>query len=84
MISVKYIYIIRDIKIISKSEALKIDPNINSEIKCAAFCEMDGYVSANQTGDAYTKALKENNVDIIENFETTVVEHTFRLPFEYV
>ena len=36
-----------DIKIISRKEAQKIDPNINSNIKCAAFCEMDGYVSAN-------------------------------------
>ena len=38
--------------------------NINSNIKCAAFCEMDGYVSANQTGNAYSKALKENKVKI--------------------
>jgi sarcosine oxidase subunit beta len=64
-----------DIKIISKTEALKIDPNINHKIKCAAFCEMDGYVSANQTGDAYTKALKENNVEIIENFEVSKIEN---------
>ena len=65
-----------DIKIISKSEALKIDPNINHEIKCAAFCEMDGYVSANQTGDAYSKALKENNVDIVENFEVSNINNS--------
>ena len=64
-----------DIKIISKTEALKIDPNINHKIKCAAFCKMDGYVSANQTGDAYTKALKENNVEIIENFEVSKIEN---------
>ena len=36
---------------------------------------MDGYVSANQTGDAYTKALKENNVEIIENFEVSKIEN---------
>jgi len=65
-----------DINIISKSEALKIDPNINNKIKCAAFCEMDGYVSANQTGDAYTKALKENNVEIIENFEVSKINNS--------
>ena len=62
-----------DIKIISKTEALKIGPNINNKIN-AAFCEMDGYVSANQT-DAYTKALKENNVEIIENFEVSKIEN---------
>ena len=36
---------------------------------------MDGYVSANQTGDAYTKALKENNVEIIENFEVSKINN---------
>tara|TARA_B100000700_G_scaffold56344_1_gene60709 strand:- start:125 stop:1225 length:1101 start_codon:yes stop_codon:yes gene_type:complete len=65
-----------DIKILSKDEAIKIDPNINSKIKCAAFCEMDGYVSANQTGDAYSKALKENNVDIVENFEVSKINNS--------
>ena len=49
-----------DIEIISKKEALRIDPNINKNIRCAAFCAMDGYVSANQTGFAYSKALKEH------------------------
>ena len=33
----------------------------------------DGYVSANQTGYVYAKALKENNVDIIENFELGII-----------
>ena len=56
-----------DIKIISRRETKKIDSNINSNIKCAAFCEMDGYVSANQTGYAYSRALKENKVRIMEN-----------------
>jgi sarcosine oxidase subunit beta len=62
-----------DIKIISKKEALKIDPSINSKIKCAAYCEMDGHVSANQTGYVFSKALRANNVDIIENFEVSEV-----------
>ena len=62
-----------DIKIISKKEALNIDPNINSKIKCAAYCEMDGHVSANQTGYVFSKALRANNVDIIENFEVSEV-----------
>ena len=64
-----------DIKIISKDEALKIDSNINSKIKCAAYCEMDGYVSANQTGYVYAKALKENNAEIIENFEVSEINN---------
>ncbi len=62
-----------DIKIISKNEALNIDPNINDKIKCAAFCETDGYVSANQTGYAYSKALRENNVNIVENFNVSKI-----------
>jgi sarcosine oxidase subunit beta len=64
-----------DIKIISKKEAQKIDPNINPNIRCAAFCEMDGYVSANQTGNAYSKALKENKVKILENFIISEIDY---------
>ena len=64
-----------DIKIISRKEAQKIDPNINSNLKCAAFCEMDGYVSANQTGQAYSKALKENKVKILENYIVSKIDY---------
>ena len=64
-----------DIKIISKAEALNVDSNINNKIRCAAYCEMDGYVSANQTGYVYSKALKENNVEIIENFEVSEINN---------
>ncbi len=64
-----------DIKIISREEAQKIDPNINSNIRCAAFCEMDGYVSANQTGYAYSRALRENNVKILENYIVSEIDY---------
>jgi len=64
-----------DIKIISRKEAQRIDSNINSSIKCAAFCEMDGYVSANQTGNAYSKALKENKVKILENYDVSKIDY---------
>ena len=67
-----------DIKIISKKEALEVDNNINENIKCAAFCEMDGYVSANQTGYVYSKALKENNVAIVENFEVSNISYDYQ------
>ena len=62
-----------DIKIISRKQAQRVDPNINPNIKCAAFCEMDGYVSANQTGYAYSKALKENKVKILENYNVSEI-----------
>ena len=64
-----------DIKIISREEAQKIDPNINSNIRCAAFCEMDGYVSANQTGYAYSRALRENNVKILEKYIVSEIDY---------
>ena len=64
-----------DISIISTKEAQRIDPNINSSIKCAAFCKMDGYVSANQTGNAYSKALKENKVKILENYDVSKIDY---------
>jgi len=62
-----------DIKIVSRKEAQRIDSNINPNIRCAAFCEMDGYVSANQTGHAYSKALKENEVKILENYNVSEI-----------
>ena len=64
-----------DIKIISRRETKKIDSNINSNIKCAAFCEMDGYVSANQTGYAYSRALKENKVKMLENYDVSEIDY---------
>ena len=64
-----------DIKIISRKESQRIDPNINPNIRCAAFCEMDGYVSANQTGHAYSKALKENKVKILENYSVSEIDN---------
>ena len=74
-----------DIKIISRKEAQRVDSNINPNIKCAAFCEMDGYVSANQTGYAYSKALKENKVKILENHnvsEITLNNDNYVIVFE--
>jgi sarcosine oxidase, subunit beta len=64
-----------DIKVISRKEAQRVDSNINPNIRCAAFCEMDGYVSANQTGYAYSKALKENKVNILENYSVSEIEY---------
>lgn len=64
-----------DIKVISRKEAQQIDSNVNPNIRCAAFCEMDGYVSANQTGYAYSKALKENKVKILENYSVSEIEY---------
>jgi glycine/D-amino acid oxidase-like deaminating enzyme len=64
-----------DIKIISRKESQTIDPNINPNIRCAAFCEMDGYVSANQTGQAYSKALRENKVKILENYIVSEIDY---------
>ena len=36
---------------------------------------MDGYVSANQTGNAYSKALKENKVKILENYDVSKIDY---------
>ena len=44
-------------------------------LRCAAFCEMDGYVSANQTGYAYSKALRENKVKILENYVVSEIDY---------
>ena len=60
-----------NIKILSNSEAQKIEPAISSKIKCAAFSEIDGYAYANQTGYGYKEALEKEGIDILENSEDT-------------
>ncbi len=62
------------IKIISSNEAIKIEPGVNKKIKIAAFCEIDGYVSAYQTGLIYKKALEQEGVKIFENCEIKKID----------
>ena len=63
------------IKLISKKEALNIEPSLSQNIRMAAFCEMDGFVSAYKTGLVFSKAFNKVGVEVIENEKIEIVEN---------
>jgi sarcosine oxidase, subunit beta len=63
------------IEILSAAEALKKESSITQKIKCAAYCELDGYVQANQTGRAYKEALDQSGVEIQEHSEVVEIKN---------
>ena len=62
------------IQILSKSEALKKENSITHKIKCAAYCELDGYVQANQTGKAYKEALDQSSIEVEEHSQVVNIK----------
>jgi sarcosine oxidase subunit beta len=54
------------IRIVTPAEACAIDPGINPGVRAAAFCALDGYVTAYLTGRAYRGALTEAGVSLLE------------------
>jgi sarcosine oxidase subunit beta len=54
------------IRLVTPAEACAIDPGINPAIRAAAFCELDGHVTAYLTGRAYRAALTEAGVSLDE------------------
>ena len=73
------------IKLISGKKAKGIEPGLNDSVRCAAWCDKDGFTSAYLTGHAFKKALIQENSKIMEyskvkNIE--VVKNNFRLFLE--
>ena len=62
------------IRLVTPAEALQIEPGLNPSIKAAAYCELDGHVTAYMTGRAYRKALVSANVAILENASVGGIE----------
>ncbi|WP_138933415.1 NAD(P)/FAD-dependent oxidoreductase [Roseovarius arcticus] len=62
------------INLISASEALKIEPGINPDIRMASHCSIDGYANAYLTGLAYHRALTGSGVDLREYTPVSGVE----------
>ncbi|GAB0114158.1 NAD(P)/FAD-dependent oxidoreductase [Acidisoma sp. C75] len=54
------------IRIITPAEARAIEPGINPAIRAAAFCELDGHVTAYLTGRGYRTALLQAGVALHE------------------
>jgi len=63
------------IKFLSKKEALNLEPNLNPNIKMAAFCEMDGFVNSYKTGLVFSKIFKKVGVNLLENEKIEMVEN---------
>lgn len=62
------------IRIVTPAEACAIDPGINPAIRAAAFCELDGHVTAYLTGRGYRAALGEAGVALHEGHGVTGIE----------
>jgi glycine/D-amino acid oxidase-like deaminating enzyme len=62
------------IRLITPAEALRIEPGLNPSLIAAAYCELDGHVTAYMTGRAYRKALVSANVTILENASVNGIE----------
>ena len=54
------------IRLVTPREAKTIEPGLNDSVIAAAFCELDGHVTAYLTGRAYRRALVEAGAIIME------------------
>ena len=54
------------IKLITATEALKVEPGVNPNMRMASHCSIDGYANAYLTGLAYHRALTEAGVEVRE------------------
>ncbi len=54
------------IRLVTPREAMMIEPGLNDRVIAAAFCELDGHVTAYLTGRAYRRALVEAGAVIME------------------
>lgn len=62
------------IRLISPAEACAIDPGINPAIRAAAFCALDGHVTAYLTGRGYRQALIAAGVTMAEQIPVSAIE----------
>lgn len=61
------------IRLISPAEARAVEPGLNESVRAAAFCELDGHVTAYLTGRAYRRALVAAGVTIRENLPVSAI-----------
>ena len=54
------------IKLITATEAQRIEPGLSGKVRMASHCLMDGFANAYQTGTAYRAALHQDSVSIRE------------------
>src|SRR5262249_53811353 len=62
------------IRVITPAEACAIEPGLNPSLIAAAFCELDGHVTAYLTGRAYRRALVDANATVCEHMPVQAVD----------
>ncbi|UDL93660.1 FAD-binding oxidoreductase [Lichenihabitans sp. PAMC28606] len=55
------------IRLVTPAEARQIEPGLNEGVIAAAYCELDGHVTAYLTGRAYRQALLAAGVSVMEH-----------------
>lgn len=63
------------IRVVTPAEACAIEPGLNSSLIAAAFCDLDGHVTAYLTGRAYRRALLEAGAEVLERTPVRAMEH---------
>jgi sarcosine oxidase subunit beta len=63
------------IRLITLAEARAVEPGLNEKVIAAAFCELDGHVTAYLTGRAYCRALVQARVTVLDKWPATAVQH---------
>lgn len=62
------------IRLVTPAEAQAIEPDLNPSLLAAAFCELDGHVTAYLTGRAYRQALLSAGAEILERMPVEGIE----------
>jgi glycine/D-amino acid oxidase-like deaminating enzyme len=62
------------IRLVTAAEALAIEPGLNGALLAAAFCELDGHVTAYRIGRAYRRALTDAGVRLFEQTPVAGIE----------
>lgn len=62
------------IKLISSSEARRIEPGLSEQVRMASHCAVDGFANAYLTGEAYRRALLQADVAVHERCPVSNVE----------
>ncbi len=66
------------IRLVTPREACAIEPGLNPSLLAAAFCALDGHVTAYLTGRAYRRALTEAGVAVFEQRPVVGIEQDDR------
>lgn len=63
------------IRLVTPAEALEIEPGLNGSLLAAAFCGLDGHVTAYLTGRAYRQALRTAGAAILEQTPVEAIDY---------